>query len=255
MSVRLGRGLDKDSATWDHLGRVEGVVGLDLGEEHHVAGLETPGQVTGAVTGGAGDALPLLDLGEDEVDHLVEELVGLVAVDGALDAGAVALDDLPLRDAVLDVRRLGPHARDALDDRLGHRDVVLALLGLRHERRHVDALDLGDVAVRDVLLERQQHVGAARAALGSVLHVRRLVAPAPQSYPLRLVGGAGDLVLVRQRHDVGRDGAVERLLEARQVERSRHEVTGHGVGRRRRLDGVQRTSVVLWRMIPVSRMR
>lgn len=235
-----------------YLCRVKRVVGLDLWEEHHVAGRETPGQVSGAVSGGAGNTVPLLDLGEDEVDHLVEELVGLVAVDGALYTGAVALDDLPLGDAVLDVRGLGAHARDALDHGLGHRHVVLALLGQRHERGNVDALDLGDVAVRNVLLQRQQHVCATRSALRTVLHVRRLVAPVSQSYPLRLVGRTRDLMLVCQCHDVGCDGAVERLLEARQVEGSRYEVTGHGVGRRRRLDRVQRTSVVLWWMIPVS---
>lgn len=61
-------------------------------------------------------------------------------------------------------------------------------------------------------------------------------------------------MVVCKGHEVGRNGAVICVLQAREAERSRNEVTSSRFGRGWCLDWVQRASVVFGRMILVSRI-
>lgn len=59
-------------------------------------------------------------------------------------------------------------------------------------------------------------------------------------------------MLVCQGHEVGGNSAVERLLQSWEIEGAGREVTGNRIRGWRRLHGVKRSSIVLWRMVSVS---
>jgi NAD/NADP transhydrogenase beta subunit len=59
-------------------------------------------------------------------------------------------------------------------------------------------------------------------------------------------------MVVCEGHEVGSNGAVICVLQAREAERSRNKVTSSRFGRGWRLDWVQRASIVFGRMILVS---
>lgn len=61
-------------------------------------------------------------------------------------------------------------------------------------------------------------------------------------------------MVVCEGHEIGRNGAVICVLQAREAERPRNEVTSSRFGRGWCLDWVQRTSIVFGRMILVSRI-
>lgn len=58
--------------------------------------------------------------------------------------------------------------------------------------------------------------------------------------------------MICQRQQVRGNGAVIGMLDARETKRSRDEVSGRRVGRRRCLHRVKRTAIVFWRMILVA---
>lgn len=206
------------------------VVRLHLGKVRHVLRLETPREVARAVSGAALDALPVLDLGEDEVDALVDELVGGVAVDRRLDTRLLAGLHAPLDDARLDLGDLGDGARDGLHHGARDDEVVGVLDGLGHVRHNRDRLDLRDVAEVDVLLYRAQDGRATGASPRSVLVVRRRAIPTSQTLRRFSLDRPGRLVGVGQGHDVGGDRGLVCLLEAGQVVRPGDEVSRDGIG-------------------------
>lgn len=193
---------------------------------------------------------PLLDARKHQVDHLVEQLVRLHAVHGRLGAGRLALADAERADARLDARDLGLGARDGLQRGARGEQVrrLLDAVGLVHG--HGDGQDLRVALERDVALGGPQGVAAARGAQRAVLVVRRRAVPRAQALADGLFGLlAGGLVVVGERDEVGRDGVLEGLLEAREVEGPGLEVAGDGFGGGGRLDGVEGPAVELGRVV------
>ena len=200
------------------------------------------------------DARPILDLRKYKVQAPVEELVGRVAVYRDFDARSLANLDAPLLHVRLGLGEYRRLPRDGEQGGARHQQVVRLLDALGHVRRDRDLQQLRDVPEGDLLLDRLEAARTSGPALGPVLVVRRRIVPRSQPLSDRLWLGPGRLVLVGHRHEVGRDGALVRIAKTREVERPGHEVAGHGIGGRGGLYWVQRTAIVLRRvvLVPVS---
>lgn len=62
-------------------------------------------------------------------------------------------------------------------------------------------------------------------------------------------------MIVGECQQIGRDGGLKCFLEAREVEGTRLEVASNGIGGGRRLDRVEGSTIVFWRVILVSSRR
>lgn len=179
METRQHRGHKIQADGISHLGRVHVVVDLELGEPDQVIGSQTNTNTTVPVTSGRVDTGPVLDLGQNEVDQLVNELVCLGTVHGRLDTSLVALADLPLDNVVLGLGDLRDVAADGLDDRTGDLERSRRLGGRGDEGVQRYGQDFRNGPAVDVLLQHVELASTSRPAEGTVLVVRRGVVPCP----------------------------------------------------------------------------
>lgn len=241
-------GAQATHSCWVHV-----VIHPKLREPCHIIGSQTERQVSVAVSGTGLDSRPVLDLRQDNVDKLVHKFQRRRPVNCCLDTDTVTFLDLPLRNAVLHLHSRGSAAGDGLDSGSHDWERLWQLGRSRHECGDGDGANLGDVAESNILLEKIKVRGTSGATTRSVDVVRRRIVPLTQAIGLWCDDGAGHLVYVRQRQQVGGDRRVVRLLETRVVERPGNEVAGCRIGARRRLDGVEGATVVLGRMVLESR--
>lgn len=107
-----------------------------------------------------------------------------------------------------------PHVGNRLNGHAGDVQMTALLQGAADERVHRHAGDLRDVAERDGFAQQAQDVAAAGPAQGTPGVVRGALVPASQSGGFCVGDEARGVVLVREREQVGGDGAVVRLFEA-----------------------------------------
>lgn len=149
---------------------------LDLGEQSHLRGGEAETKVAASIETGF-QARPVLDLREYQVDELVRKFDGLVAEDGNLATGVVAILGLPLGNTVLDPRHPGAATADGLNNGSGDIEKVGVLDSLGDEAVHVHGVDLGNVVEVDVLLKDGKSRSTSGSTQGTVLEVGRITNP------------------------------------------------------------------------------
>lgn len=183
-----------------------------------------------AIAGRAWYALPLLNLGQDDVDELGKEVKSIVVLHRGCGGDKSAFTQAPTNDIVACLVRLGAHIGDGLQNHAGDMQVGTVLLGFGRHRVHDNLCDFGYVAEGARLVEQAQHLAlASRAAQGPVLEVGRGAGPFAQTLLVLRGAVTRGIVLVGEGEQVRGDGALVRLLKAWQAEGAWLEESRRGI--------------------------
>lgn len=229
------------------------VVDLDLGEQGNLLRGETKGHVSSAVSRRAWNTLPLLDARQDDIYKLGQKVAGVLVLHVRCDGHVLALAKAPANHVVPRLVGSGANVADGLGDHAGDVQMGAVLLGLGHHGVDGDLCDLGHVA--EGARSRQQAellTAASWPSQRSVLEVGRVAGPLAQAVLQLGRPVARGIVLVCEGEDVGSDGALVRLVQARQAERAGLEEPRGWIGGRRGLVRMERTAVVFGGTILVS---
>lgn len=205
------------------------IVDLHLREQCNGIGRESPTDVSTAVSTRALYPRPVLDAWHDHVNTLAQEVIHILTLQRTRQRNGLIGPDTKLRHALLCLVHRRSHARDTLHQHTRNMQMGRVFNRTLDHCMHGHGLDLRDVVPRNLLIQQTQDVGSAGSTLRTPLVVGRAVVPFAEPLCARRRDCSRRLVGVGQGQEVGGDGRLVGLLEAREGEGTRDEETGGGV--------------------------
>ena len=131
------------------------IVDLDFGEESNAIGLETEGEITAVIAGGALNALKVFDAGKDDIDAATEEMIHVLTAEVAFDGGVLLRSNAEAGNGFLESDGGGAHAGDGLKHHTGRVKVGRVRGGAFHHRMYRHPLHPGKAIWRDGSFEQR----------------------------------------------------------------------------------------------------